>query len=788
MANPGQPSGNIVYDPLPLTTEDSNALYNAPPSPLPSQSQFSMNDGYSGVPPGAGQPRFMAAQLYGGNDTSQPDFRDSFASSNRSIPGGNPSEYGSVYALNDTRSGPYRDEPAGFPDDVPMSPVGHSRALNEKNNVYAPPKAKSRRKIMIIGAIIALILIAAAVVIPLYFTVFKKKDGSSSGKTGDSTGSNTDSDSTGGKTPNKPQNVVSGGDGSTVTMEDGTTFKYQNKFGGYWYYDPNNPYSSGGKPQEWSPAINETFNYGVDKIRGVNIGGWLNPEPKYINNPTPAVDEWTLCDNMAKDTAGGGLNQLEDHYKTFITEKDFAEIAAAGLNYIRLPIGFWAVEKRANEPFLEGVSWKYALKAFAWARKYGLRINLDLHTAPGSQNGWNHSGKMGTVGFLNGPMGYANAQRMLNIVRIIAEFISQPQYKDVVTMFGVMNEPQASVMGQDALFAFYLEAYNIVRTAGGGTGDGKGPWVSMHDGFLGRDKWTGAFPNADRVTLDSHPYMCFGGQSADPITSFVNTPCTSWASSTNDTMSNFGLFNAGEFSNAVNDCGLFLNEVNGGSRYEGDYIRGTFPRVGSCTTWTDYASYTPAMKDGLKKFAMASMDALQNYFFWTWKIGPSAVSGKVEAPAWSYQLGLQEGWMPEDPREAAGACGNTNPWQPPLKPGTGSIPAAYTQQYAWPPAEITKLGAPAALPAYTPTGTIITLAPSTVTAAKGETITKTADPGSGWNNAADQDPLYVEIAGCTYLDPWVNPDTAAPAPCGGSGAARRMASPITQPTAAPSLT
>lgn len=94
---------------------------------------------------------------------------------------------------------------------------------------------------------------------------------------------------------------------------------------------------------------------------------------------------------------------------------------------------------------------RYFLKAIKWARKYGLRINLDLHALPGSQNGWNHSGRLGTVGMLNGPMGYANAQRSLDIIRVLAEFISQPQYKDVVTMFGITNEPQGSVVGQDAL-------------------------------------------------------------------------------------------------------------------------------------------------------------------------------------------------------------------------------------------------------------------------------------------------------------------------------------------------
>jgi glucan 1,3-beta-glucosidase len=149
------------------------------------------------------------------------------------------------------------------------------------------------------------------------------------------------------------------------------------------------------------------------------------------------------------------------------TEQDFAQIAGAGLNWVRIPLPFWAIETRDNEPFLPKTAWKcvsagftsfdshifprYFLKAIQWARKYGIRINLDFHAVPGSQNGWNHSGRLGTVNMLNGPMGLANAQRTLDYIRIIAEFISQPQYRNVVAMFGVTNEPQATTVGLDTL-------------------------------------------------------------------------------------------------------------------------------------------------------------------------------------------------------------------------------------------------------------------------------------------------------------------------------------------------
>lgn len=44
-------------------------------------------------------------------------------------------------------------------------------------------------------------------------------------------------------------------------------------------------------------------------------------------------------------------------------------------------------------------------------------------------------------------MGIANAQRALNYIRIITEFISQPEWQNVVQIFGIMNEVQVKVIG-----------------------------------------------------------------------------------------------------------------------------------------------------------------------------------------------------------------------------------------------------------------------------------------------------------------------------------------------------
>ncbi|KAJ6488571.1 glycoside hydrolase family 5 protein [Mycena vitilis] len=668
------------------------------------------------------------------------------------------------------------------------------RRQDEKRAAYAGPRARRKKPIIIGVAIVALLVVVIIVVLAL--TVFKKKssDGASdsSGK-GDTASSPTASSTPGGKLA-----IVTGSDGSSITADDGSTFTYTNPYGGNWYWDVNDPFNNGARPQSWSPALNETFNFGVDKIRGVNLGGWLVTEPFIVpglyqtlqatTTTITIIDEWTLIQAMQADTAHGGVSQLEDHYKTFITEQDFMQIAAAGLNFVRIPLGYWAIEVLDGENFLPKTSWTYFLKAVQWARKYGLRINLDLHALPGSQNGWNHSGRLGSYNVLFGPMGIANAQRSLDYIRIIAEFISQPEYRDVVAMFGVTNEPQGNAIGLDPLQRYYYQAYSNVRLASG-TGQGNGPMVSFHDGFIGLSQWGGYLPNADRASLDTHPYLCFSGQSTNPITTYLDTPCDAWGSEMNDTMSSFGFIVAGEFSNAVTDCGLYVNGVGQGVRYEGTYTSGgPWPDLGDCDKdWLNYQSWDNATKTAYKTFAKASMDALQNWFFWTWKVGNST-AGKIEAPHWSYSLGLENGWMPEDPREAVGQCGNKSPFQGTLSAwqtggaGAGAIPTDVQSALSWPPPSIVfanGVTSPGnALPTYSPSGSAITLpGPSFTPASGAPSATKSVDAGSGWLNPSDSAGMMQPISGCSYLDPWIGSSVSPPAPLCTGGAAARTAAP-----------
>ena len=88
-----------------------------------------------------------------------------------------------------------------------------------------------------------------------------------------------------------------------------------------------------------------TYTYNNASPHRVNLGGLFVLEPfispaLYQPFNGTADDEWSLSTLLGPDLQ----KTLENHYNTFITEEDIAQIAGAGLNWIRVPIPFWAVE------------------------------------------------------------------------------------------------------------------------------------------------------------------------------------------------------------------------------------------------------------------------------------------------------------------------------------------------------------------------------------------------------------------------------------------------------------
>lgn len=118
------------------------------------------------------------------------------------------------------------------------------------------------------------------------------------------------------------------------------------------------------------------FDYGSQKVRGVNIGGWLVLEP-WI---TPSIfEKYQVPDeySLGQKLGDGAKSVLQAHWASWIHESDFKAIAAAGMNHVRIPIGYWAAVE-VETPYVSG-QLEYLDKAVGWANSAGLAVMIDLH-------------------------------------------------------------------------------------------------------------------------------------------------------------------------------------------------------------------------------------------------------------------------------------------------------------------------------------------------------------------------------------------------------------------------
>ncbi|CAM0143062.1 hypothetical protein VKS41_006179 [Umbelopsis sp. WA50703] len=414
-----------------------------------------------------------------------------------------------------------------------------------------------------------------------------------------------------------------------------------------------------------TPPLNQKFKYGEEPIRGVNLGGWLVLEPfitpsifEQFDPSEGVIDEWTLCEKLGPDEA---KKQLQDHYDTWVTEDDFKKIADMGINHIRIPTGHWAFNPVEGEPFVPNLAFEYLVKGVQWARKYGLRVMVELHTAPGSQNGWNHSGRVGDIRWMNGPNGPHNANLTMDTVLPMVEFFSRPEWTNVVTMFGVLNEPAIYKMKQDEVRQWYLDSYYSIRNI---TGEGKGPLLTYHEGFIGLPKWKGFMPNTtfDRTVLETHTYLIFD-QSLVSMSQEKQSeyPCQQWKPDLEQSGNDFGQTMVGEFSAATNDCAKYLNGIGVGRRYDGTFKQGEPPVCPNCTCngTEDWQTWTDDYKQFLRQFIERQMDAFETnigWYFWNFKTENHA------NPHWDYLLGVEQGWIPSDAGKRSFSCAEiTNP-------------------------------------------------------------------------------------------------------------------------------
>ncbi|KZF24497.1 glycoside hydrolase family 5 protein [Xylona heveae TC161] len=364
-----------------------------------------------------------------------------------------------------------------------------------------------------------------------------------------------------------------------------------------------------------------SWDYNDGIVRGVNLGGWFVLEPWITPSMFPddgsAVDEYTLSQILG----GDAQTVLSNHWNSWITQDDFNQIAGAGLNHVRIPIGYWAIAPIAGDPYVQG-QLDVLDQAIGWARDVGLRVIIDLH-----------GGKVKhfTLDFQGDTV-----QQTLTAIRGLAERYANQA--DVVTGIELVNEPLGPVIDLDQLKQFYYDGWGTIRDSNTYT------VVVIHDAFEQPVEFWNGFMNTQAgvndVMLDTHAYQIFDdGQVAMDLSGHVSTACSFGTSEVSPT-DKWTI--VGEWTGAMTDCAKWLNGLGKGARYDGTFPGSTY--VGSCDgkyTGT-VAGLSDSDKANIRQYIEAQMDAYERrtgWFFWTWKT--------ESAPEWHLQDLLGNGVFPQ---------------------------------------------------------------------------------------------------------------------------------------------
>ncbi|KAL7176030.1 hypothetical protein ACSBR2_029578 [Camellia fascicularis] len=206
---------------------------------------------------------------------------------------------------------------------------------------------------------------------------------------------------------------------------------------------------------------------------------------------------------------------MREHWRTFIVEEDFKFISKNGINAVRIPVGWWiASDPKPPHPYVGG-SLKALDHAFLWSRNYGIKVIIDLHAAPGSQNGFEHRD-----GFQEWGLSDQNIQQTVDVIDFLtARYANNPSLYAVE----LINEPLAPGASLDSIIKYYKAGYEVVRK------HSKTAYVVMSN-RLGQADPKEFFPLAsclERTVIDVHYYNLFSdvfnNMTVQQNINFINT-------------------------------------------------------------------------------------------------------------------------------------------------------------------------------------------------------------------------------------------------------------------------
>lgn len=333
------------------------------------------------------------------------------------------------------------------------------------------------------------------------------------------------------------------------------------------------------------------------QVRGANLGGWLVLEPwltpslfyqflgtqERYGDKAPektAMDSYTFCTALGPEEAN---RQLRIHWANWVTEDDIREMAQAGVNSLRVPVGDWMFTP--YEPYIgctDGAVDEFDRVADL-ALKYNIDLLIDIHGHIGSQNGFDNSGKstavkwtsiastqpVGTTTFEHWPIRQAewagtfdnehhnyssiNYSNLNQSLRCVEEIVKRYANHPAILGLQPVNEPW-ELTPIKVLKDFYWKSYKRVKVLAP-------HWkFVMHDSFrFGVDYWSTFMKGCPEIALDTHIYQAWmnPGTKSD----FYSNACQQKYVISNMENERMPVI-VGEWSLGTDNCVMWLNGFN----------------------------------------------------------------------------------------------------------------------------------------------------------------------------------------------------------------------------------
>ena len=117
---------------------------------------------------------------------------------------------------------------------------------------------------------------------------------------------------------------------------------------------------------------------------------------------------------------------------------------------------------REDEPWIDG-GWGYFVRLLKWCREENIQVWPDIHTAPGSQNGLDSSGKvLPSPTCSNWSNNTEHVSRSLKVVQDLTTAIETLGLNDVISGIGVLNEPFLDC-DKHVVETFYEQSLQIIK-------------------------------------------------------------------------------------------------------------------------------------------------------------------------------------------------------------------------------------------------------------------------------------------------------------------------------------